>query len=186
MSKNINENDMGDRMNTGISYGTSGIVNPGVSTFSSPEASQHPINFYPVGANTVDQYSITRTTGPDDVDINAIKGKVTPDEVLTGLDYELKKMTYKNKAHAKELVVANLKKNPKFYSSLQMMGMSDELMNENVEQEAAKIKKEAFDNIFKEMMERKKLIQNRHVDDKITAAYTDSILKFKNSHPYST
>ena len=40
---NINENDLGDRMATGISYGTSGIVNPGVSTYSSPDVSQHPI-----------------------------------------------------------------------------------------------------------------------------------------------
>jgi len=131
MNRNINENDLGDRMATGISYGTSGLVNPGVSTYSSPDVSQHPINFYPVGQNKIDSYTSMRVTGPDQKDIDAVKNKVTPDEVLSGLDYELKRMFYKNKANAKQIVVDNLKKDPKYYSKLNMLNINDEFMNEN-------------------------------------------------------
>jgi len=180
MSKNINENDMGDRMSTGISFGTSGIVNPGVSTFSSPDASQHPINFYPVAANKVDINAVTRTSGPDDEDIKSIKSKVTPDEVITGLDYELKKMTFKNKSIAKEIVISNLKKDPTYYSKLHMLGMEDDLMTENTEKE----KKEAFESIFKELIDRRNQIKSKNVDQRITAAYQDSIEKFKNTRGY--
>lgn len=131
MNKNINENDLGDRMATGISYGTSGIVNPGVSTYASPDVSQHPINFYPVGQNKIDSYNSMRVTGPDQKDIDFIKNKVTPDEILAGLDYELKRMFYKNKSHAKQMVVDNLKKDPKYYSKLNMLNIEDNFMKEN-------------------------------------------------------
>ena len=128
---NINENDLGDRMATGISYGTSGIVNPGVSTYSSPDVSQHPIDFYPVGQNKIDSYNSMRATGPDQKDIDSVKNKVTPDEVLCGLEYELKRMFYKNKSHAKQMVVDNLKKDPKYYSKLHMLNINDEFIKEN-------------------------------------------------------
>lgn len=121
---------MGDRMMSGISFGTSGIVNSGVSTYASPDVSQHPINFYPSGQNKVDSYTSTRVTGPDQSDIDAIKGKVSPDEIIMGIDYELKHMFYKNKAHAKQVVVTNLKKDPTYYSKLNMLNIGDEFMNE--------------------------------------------------------
>lgn len=118
-------------MATGISYGTSGIVNPGVSTYTSPDVSQHPINFYPAGQNKIDSYTSTRVTGPDQKDIDFIKDKVTPDEILCGLNYELKRMFYKNKSYAKQIVIDNLKKDPTYYSKLNMLNIDDNFMKES-------------------------------------------------------
>ena len=122
----LKENDMGDRMITGISYLTTGVPGGGVSTFSSPSVSQNPVNFYPVGQNKVDFYNNYSAVTPDKEDIDAIKYKVTPDEILQGLEYERKKMFHKDPSKAKAIVVANLKKNPKYYSSLSMLINSDE------------------------------------------------------------
>lgn len=131
MNQSVNETDLGDRMATGISYGTSGIVNPGVSTYTSPDVSQHPINFYPAGQNKIDSYTSTRVTGPDQKDIDFIKDKVTPDEILCGLNYELKRMFYKNKSYAKQMVIDNLKKDPTYYSKLNMLNIDDNFMKES-------------------------------------------------------
>lgn len=131
MNQSVNETDLGDRMATGISYGTSGIVNPGVSTYTSPDVSQHPINFYPAGQNKIDSYTSTRVTGPDQKDIDFIKDKVTPDEILCGLNYELKRMFYKNKSYAKQIVIDNLKKDPTYYSKLNMLNIDDNFMKES-------------------------------------------------------
>jgi len=131
MNQSVNETDLGDRMATGISYGTSGIVNPGVSTYTSPDVSQHPINFYPTGQNKIDSYTSTRVTGPDQKDIDFIKDKVTPDEILCGLNYELKRMFYKNKSYAKQMVIDNLKKDPTYYSKLNMLNIDDNFMKES-------------------------------------------------------
>lgn len=123
-------NEYGD---TGTDMGaySSGMMNPGVSTFASPQASQnpnafagnHPSMFYPVGTNKVDMYNSYKVTGPSDEDIAKLKKTVTPDEIMCGMDYELKAMFIKNKSLAKEIVVAKLKKDPVYYSQLHMMGI---------------------------------------------------------------
>jgi len=62
--------------------------------------------------------------------IEQIKDKVTPDEVLMGIEYEMKKLVLKDKSVAKQIVVQNLKKNPKYYSKLPMMSIDPDEKNE--------------------------------------------------------
>jgi hypothetical protein len=59
--------------------------------------------------------------------VNAIKYKVTPDEVITGINAELKDMVFKRPDVAKALVVKNLKKDPKYYSKLKFLNIDDSL-----------------------------------------------------------
>jgi hypothetical protein len=154
----LQENEMGDRMMTGLPYSQGGgLGSTGLDTISSPDISQSPEKFkYP---QTAASPSDITTTPPDDYDnkamqsrqdfesdVNAIKNVVTPDEVLAGMQYELKKMVFKRKDTAKQLVVANLKKDPKFYSRLHMMQVDEN-----------GVRKEAIGDIIREMKKRKHL-----------------------------
>lgn len=56
----------------------------------------------------------------------------TPDEVITGIKYELGQQIKKDKAGAKQIVLTNLKKDPKFYSSLKQLNISDKDMVDNM------------------------------------------------------
>lgn len=134
--------DLGDRMMQGLPYGQGGAITGASSydTYSSPDVSQDPNKF----GTLTDKSKITATdnqsmqviapfgpyTGQDpksfDTDVAQIKYKVTPDEVLTGIDYEMKKMVLKDKQVAKQNVVSNLKKDPQYYSKLRMIGIEDE------------------------------------------------------------
>jgi hypothetical protein len=152
----IKENELGDRMSLGLPYAQGGgIGSSNLDTISSPDISQSPEKFkYPQTAASPSDIS---TPPPDDFDnsppqsrqdfesdVNAIKNVVTPDEIIAGMQYELKKMTFKRKDTAKQIVVSNLKKDPKFYSRLNMMQIDEN-----------GIKKEAIFDIFKEMMKEK-------------------------------
>ena len=59
-------------------------------------------------------------------DVEKIKYKVTPDEIIMGIDYEMKKLVLKDKQVAKQNVVNNLKKDHQYYSKLHMLGIEDE------------------------------------------------------------
>lgn len=154
----IKENEMGDRMMTGLPYSQGGgLGTTGVDTISSPDISQSPEKFkYPqtaasasdITTPTPDQYDNTSPQGREDFesDVDAIKNVVTPDEVLTGMQYELKKMVFKRKDVAKQLVVSNLKKDPKFYSKLHMMQVDEN-----------GVRKEAINDIIREMKKKKHL-----------------------------
>jgi len=139
MSKTINENDMGDRMYTGQSYVQGGLGGAsGLGTYSSPDVSQNPGSFKyapsiagsasDISTPPPDDYDNKSTYDPGqyDQDVQDIKYKVTPDEVLAGLQYELKKMVFKRKDLAKELVVRNLKEDSKYYSKLHMLNIDDD------------------------------------------------------------
>ena len=137
MFKPIKENDLGDRMYTGQSY-IQGGGGSGVDTFSSPDVSQTPKSFSYVPNIAGSQSNITAVPPEDydnkpmvdpaqfDKEVEEIKTKVTPDEVIAGIQYELKKMVYKRKDLAKILVVANLKRDPKYYSKLHMLNIDDD------------------------------------------------------------
>jgi hypothetical protein len=134
--------DSGDRMMQGLPYGQGGAVTGASSldTFSSSDVSQDPNHF----GTLTDKSNITTDakdsmgkispfgpyTGqaPQDFvkDVNDIKYKVTPDEVITGIDYEMKKMVLKDKQVAKQNVVNNLKKDPQYYSKLHMLSITDD------------------------------------------------------------
>lgn len=118
--------------------GTNGTVNyqTGYGTFSSPDASQTPDHFTQ-GKKHVGNNSNTRKnadTNPES-DINAIYAKKdtpTPDEVVTGIKYELGQQIKKDKALAKQTVLTNLKKDPHYYGKLKMLNIDDESMLQNM------------------------------------------------------
>ena len=151
----LQENEMGDRMMTGMSYSQGGGLGmSGVDTISSPDISQNPDKFkYPQTAASPSDITVPT---PDDMDhkiqsrqdyekdVDSIKYKVTPDEIITGMKYELKRMVFKRKDTAKQIVVQNLKNNPRFYSSLASM-----IVNEQG------VRVQAVDDIMKEMQKKK-------------------------------
>jgi hypothetical protein len=117
------------------------------ATASSPLVSQNPDNFYGRFADknkaddkSIDQNDSTRKeTPPDsgslDRDVDAIYSKKetpTPDDVVTGFKYELGHMIKKDRLKAKQLVLQNLQKDPKFYTDLHMLNIDDDTMMDNI------------------------------------------------------
>jgi hypothetical protein len=142
MSK-INEiGDLGDRMMQGLPYGQggaiAGAVEPGVlDTFSSPDVVQDLNKF----GTMVDKSNLTAKQTQANIspfapyngkdpwdyvkDVEQIKYKVTPDEIIMGIDYEMKKLVLKDKQVAKQNVVNNLKNDHQYYSKLHMLDIED-------------------------------------------------------------
>ena len=56
----------------------------------------------------------------------------TPDEVISGIKYEMGQQNKKDPAGAKKIVMANLAKDPKFYSSLKQLNITDQDMVDNM------------------------------------------------------
>lgn len=115
--------------------GTTGTMDysAGFGTPVSPNISQNPTSF---GGKTVGSNSNTSTGAPsspseNDATIDQIYSKdvtPSPDEVITGLKYELHNMSKKDKAKAKEMVLGNLKKDPHYYGKLGMLNIDDKDM----------------------------------------------------------
>jgi hypothetical protein len=112
-------------------------------THSSPEVSQNPAQFDSSNRNkAVGNTGNTRKNGPDrdsmKADINALyagkKETPTPDEIITGIKFEMSQQIKQDKAMAKEAVLKNLKKDPKFYSGLKMMNITDDDMVKNMQE----------------------------------------------------
>lgn len=162
--------DTGDRMMQGLPYGQGGAVSgaSNIDTFNSPDVSQNPNQF----GTLTDTSKITATdkqsmqviapfgpyTGQNPEDyaksVQQVKYKVTPDEILTGIDYEMKKMVLKDKQVAKQNVVTNLKKDPQYYSKLHMLDIEDgEEKKEPVDYRTPQEK--AISEIIKEMIQQK-------------------------------
>lgn len=122
--------------------GTAGISNTqgGYGTFSSPAVAQNSANFVNGNQNkAVNQNSNTAKDAPDsgsiDRNLNAIyaqKDTPTPDEIVTGIKYELGQQIKKDRRLAKEKVVANLRKDPHYYGKLKMLNIDDESMVNNM------------------------------------------------------
>ena len=141
MSKLQELGDTGDRMMQGLPFAQGGAVSGAsdVSTFTSPDVAQNPNQFgtlmdkSKITVNAKDSMSKITPFGPytgqnprDYVgDVEKIKYKVTPDEVIMGIDYEMKKLVLKDKQVAKQNVVNNLKKDPQYYSKLHMLDIQD-------------------------------------------------------------
>lgn len=122
--------------------GTAGAMDysVGLGTWQSPDNRQNSAEF--VNSKTLGNHSNTATNAPaSPVDINAEIDKIysqevtpSPDEVMTGLQYELKNMIKKDKGRAREMVISNLKKDPHFYGKLGMLNIDDkEMMKESTE-----------------------------------------------------
>ncbi len=135
--RNLRENELGDRMLTGGSYSNGGGIGMPNAASDSPPNTPAQVQTNPnASANTGDlKVPTPGDLEPDpnaskqfdlEKEIQQIKYKVTPDEIKTGLDYELRRMQpMKRKDLAKQLVIQNLKKNPQFYSKLQMMQVDE-------------------------------------------------------------
>lgn len=106
-----------------------------LDTHSSPDVSQAPNAFAGSNQNkaggnllgTVDSGSMANNVDA----IYAKKDVPSPDEVACGYKYELNNMTAKDKAKAKELVMANLRKDPHHYSKLNHLNIDDKTMQMN-------------------------------------------------------
>jgi len=178
MSKLRELGDLGDRMMQGLPYGQggaiAGAVEPGVlDTFASPDVSQDPNHFgtltdkSKITAGAKDSIEKISPFGPytgqnpkDYVgDVEQIKYKVTPDEVIMGIDYEMKKLVLKDKQVAKQNVVNNLKKDPQYYSKLHMLdiGDGDEI---TTPQDYRTPQEKAIAEIMRDLHEKKKQRRN--------------------------
>jgi hypothetical protein len=96
-------------------------------TFSSNQTSRR-LKDYPASrrytymqGNTVIGSSLYDTLTADDLK----DPRFSSEEIFTGLRKEMSRMEYPNKDIAKETVLKNLEKDPKFYSNLQMYFTSD-------------------------------------------------------------
>lgn len=148
--------------------GTSGVVStqPGYGTFASPDVSQNPAQFDSSNRNkTLGSNSNTALEGPGSgsqgQDINAIYSKKdtpSPDEVVTGIKYELGQQIKKDKRKAKDIVLANLKKDPHYYGDLKMLNIDDKSMVDN-------------------MSETKRHPNDKPLNEKVTITNTDQTKK---------
>jgi 2'-5' RNA ligase len=90
-------------------------------TFSSAQTSGR-IGMYPQqkGYRDTSRGNVVTGINPYDTinDQDLTDPRFGKDEIRTGLRYEMPKMQYPNKDIARALVIANLEKNPKFYSDL--------------------------------------------------------------------
>lgn len=55
-----------------------------------------------------------------------------PDEFIAGIKYEMGQQIKKDKKEAKDIVLQNLQKNPKFYSGMHMLNITDKDMVDNM------------------------------------------------------
>ena len=116
-------------------------------TYASPDVTQNPGSF-PADSSKVNIVSpvnqdVKSKMDPEQYkkDVDTIKYKVTPDDIIQGIEYELKKQIYKNKTVAKETVVTNLKKNPRYYRDLDMLTGGPEMVSETTVVQSQEIKK---------------------------------------------
>ena len=121
--------------------GAAGAVNvqPGWGTFASPNVQQHPSHFgfdhkhINSKGNTRSDNLYNSAYLQKDIDqIYSRPTTPTPDEIVTGIQYELGQMNKKDLALAKQNVVMNLKRNPKYYSELKMLNITDDDMTKNM------------------------------------------------------
>jgi hypothetical protein len=138
----MNKQQVKENEFAGAPGGTNGTDNyqTGYGTFGSPDVSQNPNLFANSNNNkAVNQNSNTVKDAPNkvstDQQVNALFSKKetpTPDEIVTGIKYELGQQIKKDKAMAKDTVLKNLRKDPKFYTSLKMMNIDDKSMVDNM------------------------------------------------------
>jgi hypothetical protein len=129
--------DLGDRMMTGISYTAGGgVINTGASTYSSPDSSQNPASYAPSIAGSASNITVSvpsdsdnKPTGSMDdyqKDVEKIKYKVTPDDIIMGINAELRDQVFKRVDLAKTVTVKNLKRDPEYYRKLKFLGIDDD------------------------------------------------------------
>jgi len=185
-TKIVKENSFDGGMggnNGSISYA------PSLSTFVSPDVSQNPNSFTSnngnkaLGTNSNTRQDVTNQQDleKDVDDIYSKKEKPTVDDVEMGLQYELGKMIKKDKAKAKEIVLSNLKKDPKYYRNLNMLNSSEDALTMNMK-ESLNIKDgvniEETKKIFADMFKARE--KKYEVDSRLIDAYRDTVKRKEN------
>jgi hypothetical protein len=126
--------------------GTNGTVSyqAPYGTPAGPNQTQDPDHFESSNKNKARNQSLgnrsnnaQRVPQPGDMakDVNAIYAKrdtPTPDEIVSGIKFEMGQQTKKDKNMAKQTVLTNLKKDPHFYRDLKMLNISDKDMVDNM------------------------------------------------------
>lgn len=107
------------------------------------------------------------------------KNTPSPDEIMTGLKYELSQMVHKDKSIAKQTVLVNLKLDPQYYSRLGMLNIDDDKMKVDESNNFSKFLK-TKDLLEKMVTEKKDYLKKDKVPN------TDEIFKemWKNRHHY--
>jgi len=134
---------------------------PGWGTHASPEVHQDPTKFATGGSlhkspskdTMADSGSAQLSRDVDQMFSNDDVPSV--DDVVAGMNYELRIMVIKDKKMAKQRVVANLKKNPHYYSDLDQLNINmdktpEEIKKDNQISEINKI----FEDMAKEKVNR--------------------------------
>lgn len=137
-----------------------GAVAPGnwAGTYSSPQTSNR-LNLHPdTGITSYMQgNTIVRNALPDTILPQDLQGTpYDPDEIRLGLRSEMKKQEFPDKTKAKQTVMDNLAKNPRFYSDLLQYMNSD--------------KGEIMENIDPEQLKMGIEIEKEHTDDDALAS----------------
>ena len=127
----MSENDLGDRMMLGLPFSTTNVDvdTPKTNTDGNDVGSQVvALSSSDVAVPLPQDAPIPVPTDPAEIetDIDSIKTKVSPDEVVAGMHYVMKRMVFKDKRQARDIVVQCLKHDPKYFSSLRMMGIEDD------------------------------------------------------------
>lgn len=85
----------------------------------------------------------------------------TPDEILSALQWEMNQMVKKDKYIAKQMVLKNLKSDPKYYARLNMLNIDDDKMKVDESKKTTTEKTKAvLDQMISDRKNRAKPIQN--------------------------
>lgn len=108
---------------TGGAVAASGVL----GTYGGPQTSRRLQNYSDTGHNSYTQgNTIIRNGFYDTLTDDDLKHeKFSKDEMFAGFRHEMKKMEFPDKDKAKPIIIANLEKNPRFYSDLGMYLNSD-------------------------------------------------------------
>lgn len=174
--------------------GTSGTVNyqAPIGIHASPEVSQNPDSFETKNKpNTLSDKAMgsagntAKDVPPSPMDMGKAVDQIyskkqvpTADQVKAGLDYELHNMIKPDKHMAKERVLSNLRRDPKYYGELYHMNVDDEHMKVDLNE----TKKTGFNfeetkKIVDDMI--KARASNRSINSKITSAMRQSVINKK-------
>jgi hypothetical protein len=139
-----------------VSVGGMASISGQTGTYASPDVTQNPGSF-PADSSKVNivppvDQDVKSKIDPEQYkkDVDVVKQKVSPDDIIQGMEYEMKKQIYKNKMSAKEAVIKNLKVNPRHYRDLDMLTGGADMMNENSDQN------QAINQILKDLQDQSK------------------------------
>jgi hypothetical protein len=148
------------------------VYAPGWGTHSSPNVTQTPNAFGSFNTKPPAKGMMADSGSAElsqDIDkLMAKKDPPTIDDIVTGINWELNQMITRDKKVAKQRVVANLKKNPHYYSDLDQLNINMDKTPEEIEKE-------------KQMTERKKIFEDmvsqrtnvRDLDPRVTSVMKD-------------